>query len=88
MKPVLFVVLAIALAVELGWSNPVEIPLIRRQAANPDLDYWANAAVRLRQKYSADAVQRRQSSSDVPLINLVRHFREKRLLHIDRGPPS
>ena len=74
MKPVLFVVLAFTLAVELGWSNPVEIPLIRRQTVNPDLDHWANAAVHLRQKYGADAVQRRQSSSDIPLINIVRHF--------------
>ena len=63
--------LASALAATGEVVESLHLPLGRRQAANPDAESWAIAANTLRQTYGFDSLQRRQSTSSVPLTNQV-----------------
>jgi hypothetical protein len=74
----MFSLLSILLVVVSGIAVGAEtyhLPL-NQQTPNvdPGTEYWVSAANRLRQTYGFDALQKRQSTSSVPLTNQVRSF--------------
>ena len=65
--------LASALAATGEVVESLHLPLARRQAPNADIESWALAANTIRQTYGFDSLQRRQTTSSVPLTNQVSH---------------
>ena len=71
MIPLLLLLIpTLAFGIALG-PEPIHFPLSRRSLATRDLDFWAKAADHLRAKYGYNVIQRRQSSSAVPITNQV-----------------